>query len=324
MATITNVLASSAENQLRLMDPRRDLEAVADLVEFCFNETLDQDGREYLRRMRAAAQDSLWSSWISTASEWSGLPMSGYVWIHSGRLIGNASLIPYNQARKRIFLIANVAVLPDFRRQGIGKKLTEKAIDHARQKGSDSIWLQVREENTVAVNLYASLGFIERSRRSTWISKLEDVEPFLPPGFRFAKPNSRFWGIERAWLRGSYPPELSWHIQFRENLLRPDFFSRLYRFFLSLDIHQWSLMRGMQLLGVIAWQSSWSYSNHLWLAVPSESEPAVIQALLIHARRNAPSQRPLSLEYPAHIHEEAFSKAGFQLQQTLIWMELPL
>jgi hypothetical protein len=47
----------------------------------------------------------------------------------------------------------------------------------------------------------------------------------------------------------------------------------------------------------------------------------VVQGLLLHARRQLRSPRPLALEYPADLHREAIAAAGFTEQQTLIWME---
>ena len=45
MAAITKTIASSStDSQLRPFDARRDLGAVADLVELCFADTLDSEG----------------------------------------------------------------------------------------------------------------------------------------------------------------------------------------------------------------------------------------------------------------------------------------
>ncbi len=132
--------------------------------------------------MRAAANNPRVINWASTA-EWSNPAMSGYVWQQDGRIIGNVSLIPYFIRSQRYFLIANVAVHPDYRRQGIARRLTEEAITHARQRSAPATWLHVREDNQAAVELYLSLGFVERARRTTWYNKLEYSQPELPLGF---------------------------------------------------------------------------------------------------------------------------------------------
>lgn len=324
MTSITETLAAKpAESVLRPFDPRRDLEAVADLVELCFADSLDPDGREYLERMRAAARHPAPLSWATTA-EWASPAMNGYVWQHEGRIVGNVSLIPYYLRGQRHFLIANVAVHPDFRRQGIARRLTEQAIDYARQRSAPAVWLHVREENQAAVDLYLSLGFIERARRTTWFSTPEFSQPALPPGLRFTAPPRRAWEEQRTWLAQDYPAELSWHMPFRMNLLRPGFIGEFYRFLYNATIYQWALTSSSRLLGAVAWQASGGYANTLWLAAPPYSDERLVHALLAHARQHAPSSRPLMLDYPARQYAEAIRKAGFREHQTLMWMELKL
>lgn len=51
--------------------------------------------------------------------------------------------------------VTNVAVLPDFRRMGIAKKL----IEHQIQNEMSFITLEVRESNLPAIKLYESCGF---------------------------------------------------------------------------------------------------------------------------------------------------------------------
>lgn len=324
MATLTKTLTNaSAESALRPFDPRRDLEAVADLVELCFADTLDPDGREYLVRMRAAAKSPSFLNWASTA-EWSNPAMNGYIWQQDGRIVGNVSLIPYFIRGQRYFLIANVAVHPNYRRQGIARRLTEQAVAHARQRSAPATWLHVREDNQAAVDLYQSLEFVERARRTTWFSTPELAQPELPQGLRFTSPRRNAWEEQRSWLAQDYPDELSWHMPFRMNLLRPGLVGEFYRFLYNATIQQWALVSPSRLLGAVAWQTTVGYANALWLAAPPFSDERVIQALLVHARQHIPSARPLMLDYPARQYEQAIEKAGFTAHQTLIWMELKL
>lgn len=324
MATITKTFPStSAESSLRPFDPRRDLEPVADLVELCFADTLDPDGREYLGRMRAAANNPSFLNWASTA-EWSNPALNGYIWQQDGRIVGNVSLIPYFIHSQRHYLIANVAVHPKYRRQGIARRLTEQAVAHARQRSAPATWLHVREENQAAVDLYLSLGFVERARRTTWFSTPEFAQPALPPGMRFTSPPRSAWEEQRSWLAQDYPAELSWHMPFRMNLLRPGLVGEFFRFLYNATIQQWALVSPSRLLGAVAWQTTAGYANALWLAAPPFSDEDLIHALLVHARQHIPSARPLMLDYPARQNDKAIQKAGFTAHQTLIWMELKL
>ncbi len=59
----------------------------------------------------------------------------------------------------------NLAVAPEFRRQGIGEALVNALVDHLRQKGIIALLLEVRASNTPAIGLYQSLGFEQVGRR---------------------------------------------------------------------------------------------------------------------------------------------------------------
>lgn len=347
MATYSETLVSKQESHLRPFDARQDLGPVADLVELCFSDTLDPDGREYLGRMRAAAHNSSWLSWAAQA-EWSAPAMGGYVWKQDGRLIGNVSLIPYFVKGRRFFLIANVAVHPDYRRQGIARKLTQQAIQFVRQRGAPSVWLHVREENTPAVRLYLDLGFIERARRTSWITfpgALEIVNRpaghtasviaspsdltaaalpgVLLPGERIFRPPARGWDQMRLWLERDYPPELSWHMPLKISALNPGLVGEIYRLLYGSPVRQWALLDGNRLLCSAAWQPMAGHAAALWLAAPPDANPRHVHTLLTAARKDISPSQPLNLDYPARRHENAIRAAGFTPTQTLIWMELP-
>lgn len=55
--------------------------------------------------------------------------------------------------------ITNVAVDPDYQGQGLGRKLMNELTSQVKALGVDSMTLEVRPSNTVAINLYTSLGF---------------------------------------------------------------------------------------------------------------------------------------------------------------------
>jgi [ribosomal protein S18]-alanine N-acetyltransferase len=55
--------------------------------------------------------------------------------------------------------IGTIAVHPDLRRMGIGRKLLETALDAARQAGMLTVFLEVRRSNRAAQELYKQYGF---------------------------------------------------------------------------------------------------------------------------------------------------------------------
>jgi len=64
--------------------------------------------------------------------------------------------------------VMNVAVAPAFRRQGIGEGLMVALMDALRDKGMESLTLEVRASNSPAISLYDRLGFTEVGRRPNY------------------------------------------------------------------------------------------------------------------------------------------------------------
>ncbi|HJW91047.1 MAG TPA: GNAT family N-acetyltransferase [Anaerolineales bacterium] len=322
MSAISRPIASSSVTQLRPFDVGRDLNAVADLVETCFAETLDSDGRRYVDQMHAAARNPRYLRWAAAMADHVSLPLTGFVWEENGRLVGNLSLIPFISLDRRYYLIANVAVDPQYRRRGIARSLTLAAIEHARRRGVHAAWLHARAENQSALNMYLALGFIERARRSSWESDQQVPMKPGPPGVTLTPRHNRQWPKQLAWLQRLYPPELTWHLPMNLHVLRPGFWGAVYRFFSTASVSQWAAIQGQQLLGVLAWQAQIGQADRLWLAASPETEDIAISALLPYARSYLSNRPRLVLDYPAGRGTQAFQEAGFHKQQTLIWMEV--
>jgi len=327
MSAITRPLNPNP-NQLRPFDVRKDLNAVADLIETCFADTLDEDGRRYVNQMHAAARNPGYLRWAMAVTENVPMPFSGFVWEENGYLAGNLSLIPYKYQDKRCYLIANVAVDQAYRRKGIALSLTNNAIEHARKRGIDEIWLHVRSENEAALILYQSLGFVERAQRTSWEIKPGSQNRNVsqtniePTDIGITRPQSRYWDQYRQWLRDLYPPELTWHQPFHLATLRPGLIGSVYRFFAGSHIKQWAAQQGQRHIGILTWQPHTKHADHLWLASSADDEGRVIGALLPVARRQLAQRRRILLDYPAGRAILALHDQGFRIQQTLIWMRL--
>ena len=62
----------------------------------------------------------------------------------------------------------NLAVLPAYRRQNIGRKLVSELIDKLNDREVFSLTLEVRASNEAAIGLYNSLGFEHVGRRPNY------------------------------------------------------------------------------------------------------------------------------------------------------------
>lgn len=72
--------------------------------------------------------------------------------------------------------IANIAVAPDHRGHGVGRALLDAALSEAEARGISAVFLEVRDSNRRARELYASRGFEEVGRRRRYYRKpVEDA-----------------------------------------------------------------------------------------------------------------------------------------------------
>lgn len=62
------------------------------------------------------------------------------------------------------YMVLNLAVAPDFRRQGVARQLLAHARAYAQARGVKRLRLFVAADNVEAYTLYASLGFVDQTR----------------------------------------------------------------------------------------------------------------------------------------------------------------
>ncbi len=161
------VTAAAAEG-LRQVNLRTDLAPLADLMEIAFADSMDNGGRAAIREMRALSRLGGGVSIFSGVNELVAGIGLGYVWMADGRLIGNVSIYPASLPAgfPRTWIIANVAVHPDYRGRGIARRLMETSLAAVRGRGE--VLLQVEERNVVARRLYETLDFDTEGVFTTW------------------------------------------------------------------------------------------------------------------------------------------------------------
>ena len=319
--------SSFQPGHIRRLVLSKDLDQVADLIELSFPIHLDQDGQTYIKEMRQAAREMRFMGWLSNVAEMGDQQAAGFVWEENGRIVGNLSLIPFRRGGQRITLIANVAVHPDFRRQGIARALTHRALSYLQDQNIRRVWLQVRDDNPAAIDLYRSVGFVDQYARTTWrIHPFERKELSDTDQKRLTvtRRGHQGWDRQKDWLYQAYPQGIHWNLPVDFNRFESGFLQSLANIFDNIRLKHWSVVSKDQCMGVITWQKTSTYADNLWLAFPEDPEAEVLPYALSTVLKRLNQRHPLSIDYPKGRNPSVFERIGFTEFRTLIWMSRSL
>ena len=79
--------------------------------------------------------------------------------LSAGEIVGWCDVIPKTRPIYAHGGVLGIALLPQFRRQGLGERLIRQSLAAARALGLHRVELTVRENNARAIELYRKVGF---------------------------------------------------------------------------------------------------------------------------------------------------------------------
>lgn len=319
------MISNTPDSHIRAIDIRRDLPAIADLIEIAFAEQIDAEGKDYLRHIRQIARGIGAFILDGNTPESSQLPFHGYLWEEDSQIIGNLTLIPIRKRDRYTYFIANVAVNPLQRGRGIARQLTERAITHVREHGGKHIFLQVRSDNPPAIHIYQRAGFEEFSRRTSWVFPKDFTrKASTVAGVVIKKRKKVEWEQQKEWLQQTYPPEIAWNLPLKLERLRPDFWIWLDNLLNALVCRSWSVHENGRHIGTASYESGFSGSDYIWLASSPVWEDRAIQALMPYIYKRVAKPHRVMVNYPTGRGGEGFRGCGMTELHTLIWMKKDL
>ncbi|MCE9644648.1 MAG: GNAT family N-acetyltransferase [Chloroflexi bacterium] len=121
--------------------------------------------------------------------------MNGYIFEQDGNPVG---LVNYMSppGRQGEWMIANVTVLPAYRRQRIARKLVDATLSTLRERKAKLSLLEVIEENLPAFNLYKELGFIPYASEIQYDAPdMKIALPSLPDGWSATPLSDSNWRV---------------------------------------------------------------------------------------------------------------------------------
>jgi ribosomal protein S18 acetylase RimI-like enzyme len=80
--------------------------------------------------------------------------------------------------------IERIYLLKEFHGKNVGQLLYDKALQIARQKNVDYVWLGVWEENRRAINFYTKNGFVEFDKHIFKLGNEEQTDKMMKLNLR--------------------------------------------------------------------------------------------------------------------------------------------
>jgi ribosomal protein S18 acetylase RimI-like enzyme len=310
--------ARKASNGLRPVNSRRDMAGVADLIEIAFSRHLDPGSRRLVREMRTFGRAGLLGWLVGRLFLPSAAYPLGFVWEENRRLVGNASVLAVNRNPQR-WVLANVAVHPEFQRQGIGRALTLASLEFAQERRATEMILQVDSSNHGAQKMYTSLGFQTRSTRTEWMRSFSRrLSPeILPP--QLQRPQAEQWREQFKMAERLYSEGAIWPFPNTSDLFRPNPLTGIVR---VPNRKQFIWNEGDRILGSITARRAIDFSRWNLLMMVEPELRGQVEGLLLDAVLNDLGQdgQQIKVDYWADTGAEQFRERGFRSKRTLTWM----
>lgn len=325
---IIAVPVTHSREGLRPVELTRDLPQVIELLRLVFGESLDGDSQQLIGDGPPGFLDSLSYRMNPAASRLS----NGFVWQADGRIVGNATMLS-TRAWDR-YLVANVAVHPSFRRQGIARRLMEAITSSVKARGGRVILLQVVTDNSSAVDLYKSLGYTSIGNMTTWYSSSTKVRPIhIDPTEQSSSNivllNNRRWREAYQLDTAHVHPDLNWPEPLQYDAYRRSLWQRATDFMNGSQFEAWvTTDNSNNLTGMASIRSEWGRSHIITLRV-RPSEAGQLEKLLLGKairRLSYLPQRNVRIDHPEadELTGMLLKESNFSIQRTLTHMRLEI
>ncbi len=149
-----------------------DLNAIKEITALCFEDvSIDRNIESHFGQL--GGHDWRWRKVRHLDDDVLGDRAKGvFVYEEKSQVIGYISTRIDHQSK--IGGIPNIAVLPAYQGQGIGRNLLQTALNYMRQQGMECAKIETLEQNPIGRFLYPDLGFEEVAHQIHYAMRLED------------------------------------------------------------------------------------------------------------------------------------------------------
>ena len=324
---VITVADARANDGIRPIDMARDVPQIIDLLKLVFGEALELDDQQLLGDEVGASLSSLFYRLNPATSRLA----NGFVWLAEGRIVGNVTLLPTKTWDR--YLVANVAVHPNYRRRGIARAMMHAVTSAVKTRGGRAILLQVVKDNDPAIDLYRSLGYVGLGHVSTWYSATSRLRrpdpPAGPPAPDIRPLPSGRWRDAYALDTAAMAADLNWPEPLRPDAYRQTWWQRLSDVMNSRLFETWAITDSRDhLLGVTTIAGQWGRPYLVTLRVHPDHAGQLERPLLakvVRRLQNLP-RRNVRVDHSDNdtVANALLAEANFAVQRTLTHMRLDL
>jgi ribosomal protein S18 acetylase RimI-like enzyme len=259
----------------------------------------------------------------------------GFVWEEDGRLVGNISLLESEVSGR--YLIANVAVDPEYRRRGIARGLMQEAVRHIQDMSGRTVLLQVEETNEPAIRLYDSLGFVTKGIMKKWevtASRLRFPQIALDSRAHIRPINRGDWRAAFKLDAATVDPDLSWPAPPASTYYRIGLWRAVGDFLNGRRVETWVSEATLgtsgknRLTGLATLYSEWGRPHQLRIRIDSSWRERLAAPLIERALNRAKRLRGgvYRISHPAEdeVLSEVLKEMNFKARRALTVMKLQL
>lgn len=313
--------ASHTTNRIRPLSVGRDMPQVMRLLNQVFTASLDVEGRRALNNI------GVQPAFLYRLQRIGSKVAAGFVWDYQGQIVGNVSIIPTIVPDRVI--IANVAVLPDYRRRGIAQSLMETTLNHLDSRGINTVMLQVDVDNEGAIRLYRALGFDVMGSTTYWLASPSqwreistnstiDIRP-LPH-----KAHCIAYDLDVA----SFPAELNWPDPIHSDLYKSTWWKSIDNFLNGRGSESWVIWDGAELVALGSIWSEWGRAHRMSVRVAPEWRDQLTRPMMAKLVRRLSyiRRRYVSIEHQMEdeLMHQLLKVANFSPKRNLMTMKLVL
>lgn len=318
-------------NGPRPINLNKDIPQVLQLLDLVFGNTMDYESRQLLSSsLRSSSQPSFMWRLSAVASKLS----LGFIWEQDGRIIGNVTVLTTNTPGR--YLVVNVAVHPNYRRQGIARALMQQVTNLVRSRHGNQIMLQVVHDNQAAIDLYHDLHYQTLGTMTAWygaVSRLPLIDATLDhtPAPPIRSMRAHEWRTLYQLDTQALPPNLNWPEQLAANYYYLSWWMKFNNLFNGRQVETWLIphpQASQEIIGMYHLISEWGRSHYAHFRIHPHWQGQLERPLIAHFTRRMMQKprRSIRIDHPATdtTMNRLLNQANFIPKRTLTHMRLDL